>query len=55
MQQEATLILDLALGQSSQALVVANALASNPLYNMPAGYTLALLEGELLMSAASGL
>jgi hypothetical protein len=53
--QEASLILELALDNSSQALVIANALASNPLYNVPVGYTLALLEGEVLLSSSSGL
>jgi hypothetical protein len=53
--QEATLIFDLALGNGPQVLAAANDLAGNPLYNMPVGYTLALLEGELLLSAAGGL
>jgi hypothetical protein len=53
--QEASLRLDLALGNSSQALDVATALAGNPLYTMPAGYTLALLEGEVLLLAGTGI
>jgi hypothetical protein len=49
-QQEATLILDLALNDMAAAIADANALAAIPSYNTWMGYTLGLIEGELILS-----
>jgi hypothetical protein len=42
---------DLAFGQMAAAIDDANVLAANPLYNTTIGYTLGLIEGELILSA----
>jgi hypothetical protein len=55
-QQEASVLVDLALGRSDAAIADANALAANPLYYTRLGYALGLIEGELILSsiAANG-
>ncbi len=50
-EQEATLFLDLAFNDMAAAIAQANTLAENPLYNSTIGYTLGLIEGELILSA----
>jgi photosystem II stability/assembly factor-like uncharacterized protein len=56
LQQEARVLVDLAFGQIAAAIADANALAANPLYNAAIGYSLGLIEGELILIAfaASG-
>ncbi|HEY7326325.1 MAG TPA: hypothetical protein VH592_01700 [Gemmataceae bacterium] len=49
-QQEATLFLDLALSNMAAAIADANVLADIPLYNTTLGFTLGLIEGELILS-----
>ena len=51
LQKEARLWVDLAFGQTAAAIDDANVLAADPLYNTPIGYSLGLVEGELILSA----
>ncbi|HEY7328299.1 MAG TPA: PQQ-dependent sugar dehydrogenase [Gemmataceae bacterium] len=49
--EEARVWLDLALGQTAAAIDDANVLAADPLYNTSIGYSLGLIEGELILNA----
>jgi hypothetical protein len=51
LQKEARVWVDLAFGQTAAAIDDANVLAADPLYNTPIGYSLGLVEGELILSA----
>ena len=51
LQQEARIWVDLQFGQMTAAITDSNILAANPLYNTTIGYTLGLIEGELILTA----